>query len=54
MKKIALSLFCFLFFAINLHSQITHTVNFSSEKLILSSTTGIDKVNYTKVVYDDL
>ncbi|MFZ2323532.1 MAG: C25 family cysteine peptidase, partial [Ignavibacteriaceae bacterium] len=54
MKNAVLSFLIFLFFSFNLFSQVSHTVNFSLEKLTVWDATGLDKTIYTKVVYGDL
>ena len=52
--QIVYSIISFIFlFSANILSQVSHTVNFSNEKLNLSEVTGGDKANYTKVEFND-
>ncbi|MFZ2322343.1 MAG: C25 family cysteine peptidase [Ignavibacteriaceae bacterium] len=54
MKDIIVLILTFCLFSFNLFSQVSHTINFSFEKLIVSEISGLDKVTYSTVVYDDL
>jgi hypothetical protein len=54
MKNIVFSLFSFLFCSFNLFSQISHTVNFFAENLVISEITAPNHSIYTKVIYRDL
>lgn len=53
-KNKYLTLLFLIVFLPNLSAQVTHTVNFSFEELILSEITGEDSNTYTKVEYDEL
>ena len=52
MKNKIFYLIAFLFVSINSFGQVSHTVNFSLEHLIMQNYTGADEANYTKVEYE--
>ena len=52
-KKFVLFLLSFFLLSLNTFCQISHTVNFSKDKINLSELKAVDKNNYMKVDFND-